>query len=428
MKKNVLFGAIFIAYIACMLFLFCSKPSANGETPVKAEVKKFTATTKRVFVPNLGKFVHFHDRQKMKVGHPTKKFHLHAQLLPVVTLPVDYGTYKGKALSFPMYGNDRLGDCMYVAGLHVDQTFTGMNGNESQFNEAELERDYLNLAGGDNGLNESDIIPAWKKGLAGNKDANIIDALDIDPNNAQLMQVAVQYFGHVFFMFDVPDQWINDFRNGGLWDAPAVADQNNGHGVMFNGVRANGDYALRTWGQFTWITQRGIAQCDPTAFVAFSMRWFNKDGYAPNGLHYVDLSKLWVSLGGSQPPPSPFPAPVVVTPTPVVNPPTPVVNPPVPPVVVPPVVVPPVVVPPVIVPPDDEVTGTLTLDVPAEDVVRAGIGAMTAKAVPFTGFITFTNGQRVSFSGMFPDARVTRNGFGWIVQPVTAFGSAKIVK
>ena len=383
----------------------------------KSPVKKFTASTHKVFVPSLGKFVHFHDRKAMKVGHPTKKFHLHAALLPSVTLPIDYGVFQGKQLPFPLYGNDRLGDCMYVAGIHCDQTWTGAGGVESVFDENTLEQDYLQLSGGDNGLDEGTLIPAWKSGLAGNKSASILGALDIDPNNPQLMQVACQYFGCVFFMLDVPDDWIQNFTDGGVWDAPAVADQNNGHGVMLNGVDKAGRYNVRTWGQKTWLTPAGVKQCDPTAFVAFSMRWFNAQGYAPNGLHYVDLSKLWVTMGGNALPANPFPAPA-----PVVNPPTPVVDPP---VVQPPVIQPPVVQPPV---PPAAVTGSLVIDVPAELVVRSGFGKMTAKAVPFSGIIAFTDGSQVTFSGTFPDAPVLRQGLQWIVQPVTARGTATITK
>src|SRR5438067_1009800 len=95
---------------------------------------------------------------------------------PAPPLPIDYA----KALSFPMYGNDRLGDCMYAAACHADNTFTGNIGTESTFDEATLERDYERLSGGDNGLDEGTLIQGWKAGLAGVKAASILDALDID--------------------------------------------------------------------------------------------------------------------------------------------------------------------------------------------------------------------------------------------------------
>ena len=50
-----------------------------------------------------------------------------------------------------MYGNDRLGYCMYAAACHADNTFTGNVGSESTFDESTLEPAYEPLSGGDNG-------------------------------------------------------------------------------------------------------------------------------------------------------------------------------------------------------------------------------------------------------------------------------------
>ena len=130
-------------------------------------------------------------------------------------------------------------------------------------------------------------------------------------------------FGGIQFQLSVPDKWINSFKTGATWDAPASPDPKNGHGIHFNGVDANGHYKIQTWGTHGWITPAGVAACDPSAFVVASLRWFNSAGYAPNGLHYTQLAPLWVQLGGSPWPASPFPAPAP-TPTPTPPQPTPI--------------------------------------------------------------------------------------------------------
>jgi hypothetical protein len=219
-------------------------------------------------------------------------------------LPIDYA----KALVFPMYGNDRLGDCMYAAACHADNTFTGNVGTESTFDEHALERDYERLSGGDNGLDEGTLIEGWKAGLAGVKAASILDALDIDTTDPATMRAAVYLFGGVLFMLDVPDRWC-DTADGDAWDVPARADANNGHGTFINGVDAAGNYHLLTWGGYRKLTPAGLRACDPSGFVAFSPRWFDARGYAPNGLHYAQLSALWTAAGGRPLPASPFPAP-----------------------------------------------------------------------------------------------------------------------
>jgi hypothetical protein len=246
----------------------------------------------------------------MKNGHPQRSFSIPPGW-PAPTLPIDYA----KALTFPMYGNDRLGDCMYAAAAHGDNTFTGNNGAESTFDESILERDYERLSGGDNGLDEGTLIDGWKDGIAGVSAASILDALDIDTTDPATMQTAIYLFGGVLFMLDVPDPWCNT-NDGDFWDVPALADQNNGHGTFINGVDASGIYHQLTWGGYRKLTPAGLKACDPSGFVVFSLRWFNSEGYAPNGKHYTELSSLWTAAGGKPLPASPFPAPAPTPPAP----------------------------------------------------------------------------------------------------------------
>ncbi len=282
---------------------------------------------KKVWVPNRGHFAHFHSRKMMKFGRPTERFTLTGQY-PTVTLPVDWT--KNETLVFPIDGNNDFGDCLYASALHGDNTFTGNVGVESTFDLQTIIKDYLALSGGDNGLDEGMIIGEWKKGLASNPQANIIAALDIDPTDIAAMQAAIYFFGGVVFMFDVPDVWIQEFNTGVLWTVPAVADQDNGHGVWINGVNISDNYQPQTWGTHCWLSPAGVAVVDPTAFVVFSLRWFDPvTGTAPNGLGYSQLAALWTQFGGSPLPPSPFPPGPSPNPDPgpVPSPPTPTPSP-----------------------------------------------------------------------------------------------------
>jgi hypothetical protein len=267
--------------------------------------KKMTATTHRVWLPKRGHFAYFQDRTAMKKGHPVRRFKLPPDL-PEPTLPVDWT--KDNTLSFPMDGNNSYGDCLYAAACHADNTFTGNVGTESTFDQNTIIQDYLQLSGGDNGLDEAEIIGAWKEGLADTPAATILDALDVDTTDAQLVQAAINLFGGLFFMLDVPDAWYTDFDTGAIWDAPATPDGNNGHGIWWNGIDVNGHYKFQSWGTYGWITPAGVADCDPSGFVVFSLRWFNQQGVAPNGMTYDNLAGLWVQAGGNPLPPSPFPA------------------------------------------------------------------------------------------------------------------------
>jgi hypothetical protein len=259
-----------------------------------AETKNYTASTIRAWLPKLGFFGHFQDRQAMKVGHPTRKFRL-AGPYPAVNLPIDWT--KNNTLNFPMDGNNIYGDCMYAAACHGDKTFTGNNGVEYSFNLSTIDQDYLQLSGGDNGLNEGQIIGAWLTGIASTPAANILAALSLDPTDSAAMQAAIYFFGGIFFMLELPDTW-RDFVTGELWDAPAVPDPKLGHAVWWNGVNTSGYYKLQTWGTYGWITPAGVALCDPSCFVVFSKRWFNTENVAPNGFTFDQLAALWEQFGG----------------------------------------------------------------------------------------------------------------------------------
>ena len=251
--------------------------------------------TKRVFLPQMKHFATFTDRQAMKVGHPTRSLRMPTGVVPgPMNLPIDWA----KTLTFPIYGNDIYGDCMMAAAEHGDSTFTGNTGAESTFDPSLTVSSYLALSGGNNGLNSGQIISAWERGLPGVPAAKIMDALNVDTTNSILMQNATYLFGGVFFTLDVPDDWYNKFTTGYVWDAPAKADGNNGHGVWLNGVNTQGNYHMETWGTYGWITPAGIKDCDPGGFVVFSRRWFNANGVAPNGMSYSQLSSLWTQLGG----------------------------------------------------------------------------------------------------------------------------------
>ena len=276
---------------------------------------------KHLTIKSMGKKVKFHPRHRMRMGHPLNRFRPLAGFA-AVSLPIDWT--KNDTLPFPMDDNDTEGDCMVAAAEHGDNTFTGNVGVESVFQDSLTSAWYLKLAGGDNGLTEGQIIQGWKGGLPGIPQATIIDALDVDPTNAAYMQSAIQLFGGTQFMLAVPDPWVMNFVTNYIWDTGTgiTADENNGHGIWFNGVASNGNYKFQTWGSHGWITPAGVLICDPSAFVVFSLRWFNAAGYAPNGMHIATLAPYWVASGGNKgvlgaisqfPPPGPSPLPGATT-------------------------------------------------------------------------------------------------------------------
>lgn len=246
-------------------------------------------------------------------------------------LPIDWA----KTINFPMDGNDRYGDCYYAAMAHFFDTMHGNNGIAKSFSLGTfasggtgiLNR-YRVLSGGDNGLNDSDIQgEGMNRYCADITDTKFVSWANVDVTSPAAVQTAIYNYGAIFFTFAVPNVWINNSDTGAIWDT-GTPNQNNGHAVIWNGVDKDGKYKLQTWGSYVWITVHGVAVCDPAGWVAFTPKWFNTAGYAPNGIHIVDLAKSWTVATGKA-----IPASVISSfPPPNVNPPPiPPVPPPVPP-------------------------------------------------------------------------------------------------
>jgi hypothetical protein len=223
-----------------------------------------------------------------------------------------------------------FGNCMYAAGCHGDETFTGNVGGIEHFRTAAVVKDYFRLAGGDVGLTEGQIISEWTlRGLANIDQANIYDSLDINPVDETDMRGATKNRGGVLFMFAVPNDWIDNFHTGCIWDEPCTPNPMYGHGVWINGVDSRGYYRVQTWGGWCWMTPGGVRRVRPSAFTVFSHRWYNiTNSMSPNNTTWDQDREVWRNNGGGSIPDSPYPT------TPPVSPPVspPPVLPPLPPV------------------------------------------------------------------------------------------------
>lgn len=284
-----------------------------------------TASTARVWRPvaNMvdgGHFVYFMDRQKMKSPDSDKIHFKVPQGFRAATPPTDWV----KSFDFPMYLNNQYGDCYYAAGCHSDNLWTANASVKSEFSLAAIKTRYFSLSGGDNGLMDSDMQgEMMNRYLADVTQAKIVSWANIDSTNAEASQAAIAKYGCVVFTFAVASNWINNSGTGSIWDASTYRNNNNGHAVVLGGCDSRGYYKLLTWGSYVWLTPAGLKVCDPGAWVAFTPRWFNSAGYAPNGTHIVDLAKSWKEDTGKTiaqsvidafPPPSGGTSPVITSP------------------------------------------------------------------------------------------------------------------
>ena len=255
-----------------------------------------------------------------------------------------------------MDGNDQYGDCGEAMVAHADNILTFGQGKagwtESTFALQSLVNQYLQVSGGDNGLDEDMVVnQIWKVGIGGNSAAVCTDALDFDVTNVPLTQYLIDQFYTVELAWSVPDDFISGFATGTIWANADTPDPDNGHFTPLasvhtgkvNGTSIDGFYELWTWETYCYVSPSFVASVEPQAFVAFSPRQFNpKTGYDSKGRHITTQAGVWKAIGGDPIPTSVIAAfPPLVTPTPP-TPPTPPVPGPTPPVPPKPVPTPPV--------------------------------------------------------------------------------------
>lgn len=273
-------------------------------------------------VPKLGITAHFVHRDLMDRRRIPMK---HARMpnngtVPKTILPVDSsgnGTEPDR-----MDGNDTLGDCGAAMCDHADCIRVWRNGKGTQKPDVtkQLEKQYLAISGGDNGMDEDMVVGPqgmWTVGIAYDPLAVAVEHLDIDITNIPLAQFCIDNFYTVELAWSVPDDFLQNFTDGSVWSNADTPDPNNGHytpladvggpGQTASGQSIDGFYRMRTWGARAWVGPNFVASVQPATFVTFSARQFDPaTGYDGKGRHITTQAKVWESIGGS-----PIPASVI---------------------------------------------------------------------------------------------------------------------
>jgi len=313
----------FVLPLVC-LASWLALPAAHAQQPIKPV---------QVDAPNVpgGKVV-LVPRDQLRASPGTKTLRLphtmRAALGEKTFAPpdtFDWATKNGKRPSLPMLGNDRYGNCYYVAPAKVHILFQWqVQGTQLTFDEKALIARYLKVSGGDNGLSDSQVFPEMKAGIIGpNGPYKSLDELIVPASDKAALRLAAWAFGAPMFTFTVYDNFMQ--VKPGMVMRGNAGRVRGGHAVLFSGVDDQGWHG-ETWGfpePFIAIDQ-WIAGVDPEFVATFSLRWFNDKGYAPNGLHYTQLAPMWNSMGGNVSLVSPFPPPDNPPPLPPPPPPPPV--------------------------------------------------------------------------------------------------------
>jgi hypothetical protein len=241
--------------------------------------------------------------------HP--RLHL-APHLTAVAPPASVDWYS-RVSGWPMYLNDRIGDCTEAMVGHLIEAASEYGqGAAALIGDQDVLAAYERVSGynpadpsTDQGAVLQDVYGDWRKnGVGGHK--NLVFA-QVDHRNGTEVRQAVDEFGAVGLGIIVTQDMMDAFDAGQDWVSSGGA-QLGGHAVPIVGYDRVYVYVV-TWGKVQAMTWGCYDNVTEEAWVAVLPEWFS-GGKDPEGLDLHGLGEAFASLTGeSNPFPDPAPEP-----------------------------------------------------------------------------------------------------------------------
>lgn len=230
---------------------------------------------------------------------------------------------------WPMYLNDRIGDCTCATVGHIIEIFTHYGqGRLVKVTDNDVLKAYEDVSGynpdtgaNDDGAVVQDVLNYWRKtGVGGHK---ILAFAEVDYRDKDELRAAMSLFGNIYLGIDFPNTAFDQFDNGEPWDVVSGAYSEGGHAINAGYYDVSDNmWKIVTWGQVQPMTQAFFDKYVEEAWVVVSEEWI-KDNKNPDGIDLAALGQDFENITGEAnpfpdvppaPQPVPTPAPVVVRP------------------------------------------------------------------------------------------------------------------
>lgn len=213
--------------------------------------------------------------------------------------------------SWPMYMNDRIGDCTIAGAAHIIQAATTYGqGNIVTVTDDDVLKAYEDNSGydpktgaNDNGAVMQDVLDYWRKtGIGGHK---IIAFAEVDVKNEDELRAALSLFGFLYIGINFPDSAMTQFDNGQPWDVVPGAKNEGGHAIH-GGYYDVSDkiWKVTTWGAVQGMTQAFWDEYVEEAWIVITPEWLNAQGDNPDGINTSVLGEAFTKITGEA---NPFP-------------------------------------------------------------------------------------------------------------------------
>jgi hypothetical protein len=226
--------------------------------------------------------------------------------------------------NWPMYLNDRLGDCTCATIGHLIQIFNRYGQQKDvRVTDSDVLKAYSAVSGynpktgdNDNGAVVQDVLNYWRKtGVGGHK---ILAFAQVDFRNDDELRQALNIFGNIYLGINFPSTAMDQFNNGKPWDFVPGAYSEGGHAINAGYYDVSDNmWKVVTWGQVQPMTEKFFNAYVEEAWVVISQEWLDANGRNPEGIDMKTLGDEFTKITGEL---SPFPeVQPVPTPSPIPN-------------------------------------------------------------------------------------------------------------
>ena len=250
--------------------------------------------------PHMAKQNHRYNLGKVAVRHDARTLQLDSYLANDIAPPPASCDWASAVQSWPMDGNDTIGDCGPTSCAHQVQAWTKNEiGRGVVIPRRQVIQFYSDLSGynprtgrNDSGIVMLDMLNRWRHaGIGGHK---IDSYVAVDWTDATNLQNAIYLFGGLSIGLLMPIS----AQNQTVWDVPAggaigdgVPGSWGGHAVPILGYSTVGEtmYQVVSWNAVYTMTAAFLAAYCDEAYAALSPRDWVRTGHAPNGFNVTQL-------------------------------------------------------------------------------------------------------------------------------------------
>ncbi|GAA1877138.1 hypothetical protein GCM10009753_00150 [Streptantibioticus ferralitis] len=208
-------------------------------------------------------------------------------------------TWTEKVQDWTMLGNDRYGDCVIAASLHMEQNWTAYEGpQEMEPTEQQALNVYSTITGfnpndpsTDRGTNMLDALNYWRKTGIGN--GTILAYAASEPGNVEHIKDIVELFGAAYVGLQLPVS----AQKQKVWAVPPGGPVGSGqpsswggHCVPMIGYTPTQVMCV-TWGQLKSMTWGFFETYCDEAYAVLSSQWADGNRPDPDGFSLDDLKQ-----------------------------------------------------------------------------------------------------------------------------------------